>query len=96
MANEQLIRKFAGFKAPEGRTRRFDYKGVRKRMNLRITEEIAINLQIIKLATGEDKNTYCERTLRDAIDSKLTELKSRHDPATWETFLKVARRERRP
>lgn len=95
MANDALIKKFAGFKVPEGRTRRFDYKGARKRMNLRITEEIAASLQLIKLATGEDKNTYCERTLKEAIDNKLAELKAKHDPAAWEALVKVAKREPR-
>lgn len=64
-------------------TRRADFKGYRMRLNLRIPESMSINLQIIKLVTGEAKNGFCERVLAEAVDSTIEELKARHGEEAW-------------
>lgn len=67
-------------------TRRVDFKGYRARLNLRIPESISTHLQIIKLVTGEAKNAFCERVLREAVDSRINELKGRHGREAWEAI----------
>lgn len=64
-------------------TRRADFKGYRMRLNLRIPEPMATNLQIIKLVTGEAKNGFCERVLTEAVETTIEELKSKHGEEAW-------------
>lgn len=64
-------------------TRRVDFKGYRMRLNLRIPESMSINLQIIKLVTGEAKNGFCERVLAEAVNETIEELKTKHGEEAW-------------
>lgn len=74
--------------------RRADFKGYRMRLNLRIAEEMSINLQIIKLVTGEAKNGFCERVLVDAVENTIRELRQRHGEETWVAIETCAKRSR--
>lgn len=71
-------------------TRRVDFKGYRARLNLRISETISTHLQIIKLVTGEAKNAFCERVLKEAVESTINELKGRHGSEAWEAIQRCA------
>lgn len=71
-------------------TRRVDFKGYRMRLNLRIAESMSINLQIIKLVTGEAKNGFCERVLAEAVNGTIEELKKRHGQEAWDAIEKCA------
>ncbi len=66
------------------RLRRVDFKGERRRFSIRLPRKTLIDLEIIKLATGEDKNAFAERHLDDAIQQKLKELKQKHGNEAWE------------
>lgn len=92
---DAVIRKFSGLHKPTGKTRRFDYKGERWRLNLRLGEDLTVSLRMIKLITGEDKNSYCERVLAEAIRLHLDNLKSKHDQSAWQTLEAVATRRQR-
>ena len=81
-----VIQKFAGLRTPDGATRRVDYKGMRARLNLRVAAGMSADLQIIKLVTGEAKNEFCDRILKEAINAKLKELRAHHDDAAWQTI----------
>lgn len=61
------------------------------RLNLRIPECMSINLQIIKLVTGEAKNGFCERVLAEAVNVTLEELKKRHGEEAWGAIEKCAK-----
>lgn len=96
MANDRaaVLQKFSGLHVIARRQRRIDFKGDRRRVNLRIPEEVLNGLQLIKVATGEDKNSFCERILTEAIRTKIQELRSRHDEAAWQALKDVAQRKR--
>lgn len=88
-SRDALQQKFSGLKSG-GATRRVDYKGLRRRLNLRLPPDISIDLAIIKLVTGEDKNACCERILGAGIKEIITKLKGQHDAQAWETITKCA------
>lgn len=71
-------------------TRRADFKGYRMRLNLRIPAPMSINLQIIKLVTGEAKNGFCERVLAEAVSGTIRELKQRHGEEAWAAIERCA------
>ena len=61
------------------------------RLNLRIAESMSINLQIIKLVTGEAKNGFCERVLAEAVNGTIEELKIRYGDEAWGAIEKCAK-----
>jgi len=67
--------------------KRADFKGERRRLSVRLLRKTILDLEIIKLATGEDKNAFVERHLNIAIAAKLTELKDTHGDEAWEFIL---------
>ncbi|HEX2842057.1 hypothetical protein [Hyphomicrobium sp.] len=77
-------------------TRRVDFKGYRMRLNLRIPEAMSINLQIIKLVTGEAKNGFCERVLVEAVADSIRELKRQHGEEAWSAIETCAKRGKSP
>lgn len=64
-------------------TRRVDFKGYRARLNLRVPAAMSVKLQIIKLVTGEAKNEFCERVLKEAVESRIRELKAGYGSEAW-------------
>jgi hypothetical protein len=75
--------------------RRADFKGDRGRCSIRLPKERLLDLEVIKIATGEDKNGFIERHLDAAIDVKLRELKAKHGDEAWEFILARAAARRR-
>lgn len=90
-SRKAVLEKFAGMRRPADLTRRPDYKGERQRLNLRLDEDVAADLQVIKVVSGVDKNTFCETVLREAIRNRIRELQAEHDAAAWETLTKCAK-----
>lgn len=90
-----VLQKFSKLKVGAGSTRRVDYKGARARLNLRIEPDVAFNLHMIKLATGENKNSFCERVLAERIAEKVKELRARYDDAVWQLLADCAKKRRR-
>ncbi|WP_414463405.1 hypothetical protein [Hyphomicrobium sp. DY-1] len=90
-----VLKKFSMLKVGSGSTRRVDFKGNRARLNLRIEPDVAFNLHIVKLATGENKNSFCERVLAEAIAEKVKELRSRYDDAAWQALADCAKKRKR-
>lgn len=87
---DAVLRTLGGFRKREGLARRADYKGYRHRLNLRVPAELSQDLQIIKTVTGEAKNGFCERVLKEAISEKVEELRQQHDAAAWEAIARCA------
>jgi hypothetical protein len=73
-------------RAPEP-LRRADFKGERRRMSLRLKKRTVFDLEVIKVATGEDKTAFIERHLDIAIQTKIKELKGQHAEEAWEFIL---------
>lgn len=60
-------------------------------MSIRLPKRTVLNLEVIKLATGDDKNAFIERHLNPAIETKLKELKAKHGDEAWEFILARAK-----
>jgi len=67
--------------------RRPDFKGERRRLTIRLTKRTIVDLEVIKVASGEDKNAFCERHLAQAAEAKLKELKEKHGNEAWQFIL---------
>lgn len=89
---DSLIMKFKSLPTSTKQMRRLDFKGQRYRINLRIGIDLAQQLQLLKIATGEDKNSYCERVLGEAIDRDITAARAKYDDAVWQTMVGHAAR----
>lgn len=89
---ESVVRRFAGLVASTKRPRRTDFKGKRYRINMRIGIELAIQLQILKLVTGEDKNSYCERVLGEAVARDIAVMRERHVKDAWNAIEATAKK----
>ena len=74
------------------RQRRKDYLGQRRRLNLRISDALARDLEVLKLAGGFDKNSFCEKVLRVAVDQHLRETRSQFANGAWEVIVRCAER----
>ena len=94
-SREAVLKKFEGLRRREGATRRVDFKGLRFRLNLRVGMDLSKDLQIIKMATGEAKNSFCERVLKDAITRTLTEIRAQYDDSAWQAISDCAERRRK-
>jgi hypothetical protein len=95
-----LMRKFAALRnrsemAPKRSVaRRTDFKGARGRLNLRLPEDVLEDLQIVKTASGVDKNAFCEGILVKAIRDRIGKLKGVYDAAGWAIVTQCAKRSR--
>ena len=76
---------------PAAEMRRPDFKGDRRRFSLRMPAQAVFDLEIIKVASGEDKNAFVERHLEPAIAQRLRELKDKHGDEAWEFIVARAR-----
>lgn len=91
-SQDKLLEKFSGLKAPEGSMRRVDFKGDRRRLNLRVEPTLRVDLTLIKALTGEDKNAFCVRVLEAGIKEAVEALKGKYEPAVWDAVQKHATR----
>lgn len=72
---------------PREALRRPDFKGERRRISLRLSKRMVLDLEIIKLASGEDKNAFAERHLDRAIEAELKQLRMKHGDEAWQFIL---------
>lgn len=63
--------------------RRKDFKGARRRLNLRLSEELARDLDVLQLAEGLEKNAFCEEVIREAVDRRLASIRQRLGEQAW-------------
>jgi hypothetical protein len=66
--------------------RRRDYKGERRRLNLRLPAAIVDDLNVLCLAARVDKNGFCEELLRRALDNQLPELRKQFTTEEWDVL----------
>jgi len=88
-SRDALLSKFARLRTNIS-TRRADYKGERRRLNLRLSLEVMKRLQLIKVVSGVAKNSFCEKVIEEAIDKRVKELQAEYDTATWEALVRCA------
>ena len=77
--------------APRALTRRRDYKGERHRLNLRLPASLTDDLAVLCLASGVDKNAFCEEILGAAVEKQLEKVRKRYKPEEWEGILRCVR-----
>jgi hypothetical protein len=75
---------------PRTGLRRGDYKGERKRLNLRLAAAIVDDLNVLCLAARVDKNSFCEDLLREAIAQQLPKLRERFTAEQWDALQHAA------
>jgi hypothetical protein len=78
-------------KPAHGTTRRRDYKGERRRLNLRLPAALTEALAVLCLASGVDKNAFCEEILGEAVEKQLEKVRKRYKPEEWEGILRCVR-----
>lgn len=71
--------------------RRSDYKGERRRLGLRISEELWMQLRVLLFATGQEKNDFIEQTVQARIEGVLRELEEQHGPTKWQSIVECAK-----
>jgi hypothetical protein len=76
---------------PNFTTRRRDYKGERRRLNLRLPASLTDGLAVLCLASGIDKNAFCEEALSSAVEKQLEKVRKRYKPEEWEGILRCVR-----
>ena len=76
---------------PSPTTRRRDYKGERRRLNLRLPASLTDDLAVLCLASGVDKNAFCEEVLGAAVEKQLEKVRKRYKPEEWEGILRCVR-----
>ena len=73
------------------RQRRKDYKGSRRRLNLRLDKGLADDLDILQLAEGIEKNTFCEEVIHAAVNKRLDEVRVKLGEQAWEEMVRRAK-----
>lgn len=89
---DRLRRRFARPTAQEAsvREKRRDYKGQRSALNLRVSRDLMAMLRLIRTASGEDQNAFCERVLLTAAEARIGELRSEFDEGAWAVIVRCA------
>lgn len=88
-SRDALLSRFAKLRTDIS-TRRADYKGERRRLNLRLSLTVMKRLQLIKVVSGVAKNAFCEKVIEEAVDKRVKELQAEYDTATWEALVRCA------
>ena len=81
----------AAGRAKVRRQRRKDYKGSRCRLNLRLDQALAEDLNILQLAEGIEKNTFCEEVIHAAVNKRLIELRGKLGEEAWGEVVRRAK-----
>lgn len=89
-----IFERFSRRKDADDGVRRPDFKGLRRKLSLRLPDELLLKLQAIKIASGEDKSAFCERVLNIAIEERMKELQGKHDANAWKTIVGCAKLDR--
>ena len=63
----------------------------RMRVYLRVTDDLAEGIQMLKLVTGKDINTYAQNALLEAVTRKLKELRHGYADDDWNALVRSAR-----
>jgi len=88
---DRLRQRFAGVKRQPATKRRPDYKGRRVQMSVRLPPDVAEGLEILKFATGVEKNDLVVAAIRDAVNRRLADARGNFDDADWEVVVRCAR-----
>ncbi|CFX04297.1 protein of unknown function [Candidatus Filomicrobium marinum] len=65
-------------------------RGKSKRLQLRVPDELLLQLAVIKLAEGGSTNKFCEGQIAEGAAKRIAELKLRFSVDTWEAIVASA------
>lgn len=65
-------------------------RGKAKRLQLRIPDELLLQLAVIKMAEGGSTNKFCEAQIADGAAKRIAELRARFTVDTWEAIVGAA------
>lgn len=65
-------------------------RGKSKRLQLRIPDELLLQLAVIKMAEGGSTNKFCEAQISDGAAKRIAELRARFTVDTWEAIVHAA------
>lgn len=65
-------------------------RGKSKRLQLRIPDELLLQLAVIKMAEGGSTNKFCEAQIADGAARRIAELRARFTVDTWEAIVQAA------
>jgi hypothetical protein len=65
-------------------------RGKAKRLQLRIPDELLLQLAVIKMAEGVSTNKFCEAQIADGAAKRIAELRARFTVDTWEAIVQAA------
>ena len=68
-------------------------RGKAKRIQLRVADQLLLQLAVIKIAEGGSSNKFCEGAIADAAAQRIEELRKRFTADTWETIVGAAHAE---
>lgn len=65
-------------------------RGKAKRLQLRIADELLLQLAVIKLAEGGSTNKFCEAQIAEGAAKRIAELRARFSIDTWQAIVASA------
>lgn len=65
-------------------------RGKSKRLQLRIPDELLLQLAVIKMAEGGSTNKFCEAQIADGATRRIAELRARFTVETWDAIVHAA------
>ncbi|MBX9862429.1 MAG: hypothetical protein K2Y42_06710 [Hyphomicrobium sp.] len=65
-------------------------RGKAKRLQLRIPDELLLQLAVIKVAEGVSTNKFCEAQIAEGAAKRIAELRARFTQDTWEAIVHAA------
>lgn len=65
-------------------------RGKSKRLQLRIPDELLLQLAVIKMAEGGSTNKFCEAQIAESAARRIAELRARFTVDTWDAIVQAA------
>ena len=69
--------------------RRDDYKGARKQLNVRVSEELIYNLGLLSFTSGITLNDLTNQSLEELVQQELIKIQSQYSDAEWSALESV-------
>lgn len=68
-------------------------RGKARRIQLRVNDQLLVQLAVIKIAEGGSSNKFCEAAIAEAAAKRIGELRKAFTADTWETIVGAAHAE---
>jgi len=65
-------------------------RGKAKRIQLRVADQLLVQLAVIKIAEGGSSNKFCEAAIAEAAARRIETLRKSFTADTWETIVGAA------